>query len=353
VGADGKTHTARVVQYLSYDVASGAIVGFAHSKKKDARLFEATLRNMFTTLDGCGLGMPMEVELEQHVAKEYFEKIRNMGTIVTECAPGNSQQKRAEHFNRVLKYTVERPLHGPEVGRFYGKHEAYQYDRDWKDNELVQKAYEYDRLVADAIHAINVYNSQEHPKHKGLSRWDVLMQNQNPKALPINWQLIARNLGEVTDTSLQRNYRLQVQYAQYRLPQPELLRKLIPNNDKVQAYYLRAADGTIPQVYVYQGDTFIATCERIDTYNEAVVERTAQDYTIMRQQWGATAQFNAMVKDKVAQLSPIVEVHTTAATIMPAEPVQVVTDVVENEEYDMGNLTFDGSAIENISKKGL
>jgi hypothetical protein len=350
INSEGRT--ARVVQYLAYDVASGAIVGFAHSKKKDAALFEATLRNMFTMLDKFNLGLPMEFEMEQHIASQYFQKIRNLGTIVSECAPGNSQQKRAEHFNRILKYCIERPLHGAQVGRFYAKHEFYQFDRDLVNNEFVEKTYTYDRLVADALHAIRMYNNMPHPKHPNLSRWDVLLQNQNPDCPPISWQLIARNLGEVTQTSLQRNHKLQVQYAQYALPAPELLRKLKPNNNKVDAYYLRNADGTIPQLYIYQGDTFITTANRIDTYNEALAERTPADWKAFGDQNKRRAAFDGFVKTRAEQLHPIVEVHTTAATVMPAEEVQVMAAAPESDEFDLSLLSFNEDRIKQLSRKG-
>lgn len=320
VGADGRS--TRVVQYLAYDVHSGAIVGFAHSRKKDNSLFEDTLRNLFGTLQANNLPMPLEVEVENHLVNQYFDRLRNLFEHVTICKPGNSQQKRAEHFNRILKYTVERRQQGPQVGRHYGKHEAYQYDRDLVDNQFTEKTYSYEQLVADAIHAINTYNNTPHPNHPGLTRWDVLMLHVNDNCPAINWQLVAKNIGESTTTSIQRNYRLQVQHAQYELPAPELLRKLKPNDNSVTAYYLRQADGTIPEVFVYQGDAFIGLCAKRELYQEALAERTRTDWQILGRQQAATRRFDSMVKAKVEKLQPLEELKAeTIKAIEKATPV--------------------------------
>lgn len=295
----------RVKQYLAYDVHSGAIVGYAHSLNKDEKLFKDVLRNMFCTIQANGFGMPLEVEVENHLVNKFFDDLQVMFPFTRICRPGNSQEKSAEHFNRQLKYGVERPQQGGNIGRWWAKGEGYQADADKVNDEFVEKTFSYEQLVADAERAIVTYNNQEHPKHKGLTRWAVLQQNQNPACAQVNNAVVARYAGFSTQCTLVRNHYVNVQHAKYALPHISHISKLKPNNYSLTAYYMPGVDGSIPQVYLYQGDAFICVADKITTFNLAQAERTGADYAAMQEQFEFVGGFDKHVKQGKAQLQKL------------------------------------------------
>lgn len=348
----------RVKAYYAYDVASGCVIGYAHSQSKDEQLFLDCLHNAFATVYGNNWNMPAEVEVENHLVNKFNTELQVMFPFLTVCAPMNSQQKRAEHLNRSKKYGAEKKLQGA-IGRWWAKGKAFKIDQDWVNGEFVGKAYSFGQLVADDIEAIRVHNNELHPKqdlYPGLTRWQVLQQCQNQDLKPVNRALVAKCVGYQTNTTIMRNQAVQVQHAHYRLPNLNVLNKLEPGNKKVQAYYLPAADGTIGEVYVYQGNTYIGCFELLERYQEAKAERTAKDNAIMHRQFGYVAAFDAQVKRAKEGLMAIAVTDPfTPAKQDEAEqtPVAVVSQPAEAEEFDMDMLNFDADAIRTLSKRTI
>ena len=69
------------------------------------------MRNMFQTLDRNGMYIPAELEVEHHLVSDFADGLMQAGTVfplIRWCNPGNSREKRAEHFNRAKKYGVEK-----------------------------------------------------------------------------------------------------------------------------------------------------------------------------------------------------------------------------------------------------
>ena len=120
--ADGN----RVKAYYAYDVASGCVVGYAYNRLKTADLFLDCVRNMFQLIDRQGWNCPAEVEVEHHLLGNCAYGLMRAGVVfpfVRWCNPGNSQEKRAEHFNRAKKYGVEKRSQ-VGIGRWYARLEA-------------------------------------------------------------------------------------------------------------------------------------------------------------------------------------------------------------------------------------
>jgi len=116
----------RVKAYYAYDVASGCIIGAAHSQTKTTELFISCMRNMFYFLESKCYGMPLQVEVEHHLVNNFKDDLMKAGIIfpfVRWCNAGNSQEKWAETGNRVKKYGFEK-RHQDGIGRFYAKLEA-------------------------------------------------------------------------------------------------------------------------------------------------------------------------------------------------------------------------------------
>lgn len=300
----------RVKAYYAYDVASGCIVGYAYNRLKTADLFLDCVRNMFQTIERNGWYMPAQVEVEHHLVNNFADGLMKAGVVfpfVRWCNPGNSQEKRAEHGNRAKKYGVEKNMQ-VGIGRWYASLEANRpktekiYDEF--NNTYKEKTYSYEELVADDIAAIKAYNSQKHPNQKlypGMTRWDVLCGNQNPNLAPYDRYLLARYIGEKTQTTIRRNMYCTVMYKEYGLPDPKLIERLEPRNYMVEAYYLPDMDGNITEVYIYQNDTFIATCGLIQRYNEAAAEQTEDDREVYTNQAKYVSRFDSMIKEQKIQ----------------------------------------------------
>lgn len=299
--ADGN----RVKAYYAYDVASGCVIGYAYNRLKTADLFIDCVRNMFRLIDRRGWNCPAEVEVEHHLVSNFADGLIRAGVVfpfVRWCNPGNSQEKRAEHFNRAKKYGIEKRMQ-VGIGRWYARLEANRpkvekvYDEF--NNTYKEATYTYEQLVADDLRAIAEYNHSLHPNQKlypGLSRWDVLCRFQNPTLQPVDKALLYRFIGEMRRTSIRRSKYCRVNYEDYSLPAPELIERLAPNNYEVQAYYLPDNEGNVPEVYVYQDDRFIAKCALIGAYNEATAEQTEEDRRNYLEQAKYNAQFDAMMR---------------------------------------------------------
>lgn len=303
-----KMHNGQKVKaYYAYDVASGCVIGYAYNRLKTKELFIDCVRNMFQTIEKNGWYMPAEVEVEHHIVNNYADGLMKAKTVfpfVRWCNPGNSQEKRAEHFNRSKKYGVEKEMQ-ENVGRWYAKLESNRpksekvYDE--LNNTYKEKTYSYEELVADDITAIKVFNSQKHPNQKrypGMSRWDVLCATQNPNLEPYERFVLARLIGEKTQTSIRRNMYCTVMYNQYCLSDPKLIERLKPRNYNVDAYYLPDIDGNISEVYIYQDGEYIDTCKLIQRYNEATAEQTEEDVKAYTEQAKYVARFDKMIKDE-------------------------------------------------------
>ena len=338
----------RVKAYYAYDVVSGCVVGRAYNRLKTRDLFIDCMRDMFRTLDRNGFYTPMELEVEHHLVESFSDGLMKAGVVfpmVRWCNPGNSREKRAEHFNRAKKYGTEKKLQ-VGIGRWYSKLEANRpkvekvYDE--KNDTYKEKSYTYEELVADDIRAIEEYNRELHPNQKmypGMTRWDVLCGRQNPELRPWDKSYLYRYIGEKTQTTIRQNMYVTVQYEQYQLPSPEVIEKLEPRNLKVDAYWMPSAEapdgktaghGTPEEVYLWQGDEFICVCKPVARYNEATAEQTEADKAAYVEQAKYVAKFDKMMKE--GKIEPVVVLRkeeddainraAQEAALVAAEPQQ-------------------------------
>jgi hypothetical protein len=285
-----------VYAYYAYDVMSGMLIGAAHSLKKDENLFLSCLRNMYHNLSDWGMGWPLEGEFENHLCGKYKDTILKPGNLfkyVTFCAPSNSQEKRAEHFNRIKKYGTEKRSQN-NIGRHYARLEANRTEGDRYYNEEKDK-YEYKyktctyaQLVADDMQAIEEYNSSLHRdrnRYAGQSIREAFFARVNPDMLPMDSQRVFYYLGERQQTAIARNQYISLQYAKYWISAPDALELLQPNNYSVEACWMRDREGVaMSEAYIYQGGRFISGVCRLKAFNEAKAEWTEADTLAKRAQ---------------------------------------------------------------------
>lgn len=329
-----------VKAYYAYDVTSGCVIGASYSRKKDQRLFIDCLRDMFRLIDRNNFGMPMEVEVEHHIVRDFADSIMAAGRIfpfVRWCAAGNSQEKRAEHFNKAKKYSSEKELQKQVTGRWWARSEAYRTPSKKVDNEYVENEFSYERLVADDLAAIRDYNNRPHPKKKiyeQMSRWEVLVENMNPNLGGIDKAMLYSYIGDCTECSIVRSQYVRVQYNKYQLSSPTILEKLKPGNYNVKAYYLSGDDGLINDVYLYQNDTYLCNCKMIETYNEAACERTEVDERAMIAQASYVAKYDKMIKDHKPDRVDFINALTDIAATTNKVETCVVEDAEQTDDFN-------------------
>lgn len=333
----------RVKAYYAYDVVSGCVVGRAYSRLKTADLFLDCMRDMFQTLDRNGWYMPAELEVEHHLVSGFADGLMKAGVVfplIRWCNPGNSREKRAEHLNRAKKYSVEKRMQ-IGIGRWYASLEANRpkvekvYDE--QNNTYKEATYTFEQLVADDIAAIEQFNRQLHPNQKmypGMTRWDVLASRQNPELQPWDKPYLYRYIGNMTETTIRQNMFCTVQYQQYRLPLPEDIEKLEPRNNKVQAYWLPDADGNVGEVYLWQGDRFIATCKLLERYNEATAEQTQADRDAYVEQAKFVSQFDRMMREGKITKVAVMENEQREAVERAARAAVAVPHAAELPDED-------------------
>lgn len=337
----------RVKAYYAYDVCSGALIGAAYSKKKDTNLFIECLRDMFRNLDKMGTGLPLEMEVENHLVRQFEDDLMRAGNLfpfVRFTAPTNSQEKHAEQFNRQKKYGYEK-RYQDGIGRWYLKLPSNQtegerfYNEKTDRYEIREKTYDYERLVADDITTIEAYNNGLHRDQKrypGKTRREVFMENLNPQLTEINRALLLRYIGKCTITSIQRNQYIQVQYGDYQLSNMEILRRLKPNNYTVNAYWLEDHNGEVNEVYMYQGDEYLCKAVRIEAFTTAAAEWTERDTAAMSEQMKYINHFDKTVKERKGEVADVKIM--SKPNFDEIEPVVIETAEPEGGETDLDKL---------------
>jgi len=297
----------RVKAYYAYDVASGCVIGASYSRDKDNRLFIDCIKDMLRFLGRNKYGIPMEMEVEHHIVNNFKDDLMKAGVafpFVRWCNAGNSQEKRAEHFNKSKKYGYEK-RYQEGIGRWYAKSEAHrtvvEKIFDGENNSFKERKFEYERLVEDDLFTIKEYNDDLHPnqkKYPGKSRMQVLEENINPNCNDFDDVVWSKYVGESRATTIKRNQYMTVDYTSFALPNPEVVQLLQPNNKEVQAYFIRNEEGTIDYIDVFQNEEYICRSLPIEKFNEATAEHTDDDRRIMLDQQKYISQYDSIIKRK-------------------------------------------------------
>ena len=306
----------RVHAYYAYDVVSQCVIGASYGRKKDDGLVTDCFRDMFRLIERMGWGMPAGIEVENHLMTKYRDGFLQAGVafpFVHFCAPQNSQEKYAEPLNGAKKRSVIHKNH-EGIGRFYGKgkwrtesKKIFDENNDtYEDNEY----FSWDQLVAEDRRDSYEWNHQLHPNQKmfpGMTRWDVLTERVNPNLHSLDKLTLARYIGERVDTSIRRNSTVRVMYEDWWLSDTSVLEKLRVNDYNVTAYWMpapsqngespEAADCLPDEIYLFQGDKYIDTCERVKTFNRVMAEQTEEDVVNFIEQRKKIAKFSKYVRE--------------------------------------------------------
>ncbi|MDB0600727.1 hypothetical protein PL373_06120 [Tenacibaculum maritimum] len=326
---------SKVMAYYAFDDLSGAMIGISHSKIKDHDLYLDCIRNMFQFTASKGLGVPMQMEVEHHLVKDFSEGLMKAGNIfpfVRWCNPTNSQEKYAERLIGIKKYGVEKD-NNQNVGRHYLRSDSNRITRqkifdEQNDNYKTAKA-SYNKIVENELQEQIDYNNGLHSnqkKYKGMTRLDVFLHHVNPDLPELDKSHLAKYIGEHKEVSIRRNQYVRVQYQKYQLDSPERINLLAPNNYKVDAYYI-PFNNEITEVFIYQNNQLICECKPAPTFNRANSEWTDKDREGYREATKYISQFDKMVKEDTKERLQKVSIIKNAPVTIDVTP-----EIVETEE---------------------
>jgi len=350
----------RIHAYYAYDVVSQCVIGASYGRKKDEGLVVDCFRDMFRLIAGNGWGMPAAIEVENHLMTQYKEGFLQAGEVfkfVHFCAPQNSQEKYAEPLNGAKKRSVIHKNH-TGIGRFYGKGKWRQEYIKVSDetNELYEdkEYFGFDELVADDMADNYEWNHQLHPNQKkfpGMTRWDVLCERINPDLQPLDNITLARYIGESVETSIKRNSTVRVAYEDWWLSDTSVLEKLRPNDYKVTAYYMPDVEGKPSEVYIFQGDKYIDTVEKVETYNRVLSEQTEDDMVKYIEQRKKIAKFEKYVREhEIESVGVMRKVKDPNGTPTEEEELEAVAAMPRHTEHEAlyASMDTEDRAIEDM-----
>jgi hypothetical protein len=329
-----KSEDKRWVQaYYAYDPMSECFIGTSYSLEKDINLVYDCFRNMYSTLEMFDLPWPAESEVEHHLMSGIKPQLDDMFAFVHFCNPQNSREKRAEHGIRLKKYGTEKADQN-NIGRWSNASDAYQVNQDKIEKISIEQ------LIADDKQSVLDHNHKLHSNQKRFpkkTRWEVLMENVNPELSRPVKRIIFKHLGFRTDTSIRNNDFVRCQYHDYAISAHNILSMLKPNKYEVQAYYIPNNDGSIPEVYLYQDDTFLCVAKKYESYNEALAERTERDEKIRSEQAVRQARQRKAVKEGLERKISKVNISKNDFDYdsIEAETVESVPEpVLSNDDFD-------------------
>ena len=335
--------------YYAYDVTSQCVVGYAYNRNKNTDLVVDCFRSLFMLIEREGWGCPAQVEVENHLMSQWRDSFLKAGVMfpfVRFCAPQNSQEKYAEQMNGAKKKSVEHRNH-LGIGRFYAKDRHYRTEAKKVFDELNdtyedQEYYTWEQLIAEDLKDIEQFNQTLHPnqkKYKGMTRWQVLVENMNPTLRPLDRAICARYVGEHVSTSIRRNSYCRVQGKDWWLSEVEVIEKLAPNDFKVEAYYLTNEQGEATDVWIYQNDMMVDKLQDVGTFNTADAEQTDEDRAIFTEQQKKIAHFGKYVRDNaisrvgiMSKAPEAIEADTDETTGFAAESEDIQPETV-SEAY--------------------
>lgn len=349
--ADGK----RVWSYQIFDVASGCVVGYSFARStedgsgKNRGLFIEAMKSMFRLIVNNDFAMPYEIEVEHHISNTFKGKENEVGEFVADlltdgfifpqvrwCNPSSPSEKRAEHIIKGKKYTHQNKREGFQR-RPFARLEANRLNIDKN-----KTTYTFDEIVANEEYDIHAWNNSLHPKqdkYKGLTRWQVLQQYQNPNLKQPHLPTLAKYIGRKTPTSVHRTM-VTVQYGKYRISNDDLL---LLNNYPVTAYYIPNKNQPIPEVYVYQNDNYVCTAKKVDGFNESAAEETEFDKANKQEQQAHQAVFDARIKQRKKELKKIAVVQNEVLRMN--DEAEVYEEPV-NYDNEFSNVEYDNAVME-------
>lgn len=126
---------------------------------------------------------------------------------------------------------------------------------------------------------------------------------------------------------------MRVAYEDWWLSDTSVLERLKPNDYKVTAYYMPDGEGKPTDVYIYQGDKYIDTVEKVETFNRVMAEQTDDDVAKFIEQQKKISKFSKYVRDHaIEQVGVMKKAPLDGKTAEHTEPVRENRTAQEEHE---------------------
>ena len=328
----------RPATYKMFDLASEALVGMVMHRddRPDHGLIRRMIRDFVWLIASKGWKMPYEVEMERALTSSMKGTAELMDVFfsgavfpyIRWCLARNPQEKGAENIIKRIKYGYQRKRDGFQKRPFA----KLTMNRENEDGRDIYFDYEeIERMEREDMHEWNhsLHSNQE--LYPGMTRWEVLEQNQNPNLALPQMSLIMPYVGNKTKTSVNR-MRMEVNYKKYNLPESALLDEL--NDRDVTAYWMPDGNGEVPSVWVYQDGRFVCEAAREDKFQRAKVEQTDEDVEILNRQRSYRKEFDSTIKEKRSEMMPVGVVNSERGLPAPERPTGAVATTMLPAEQE-------------------
>lgn len=267
--------------YAAQDLGSTAITAWVYGDTKEGIITEF-YRQLVRSYAELGLCLPYEIECEASLNSSFTN---------TFLAPGAMFQKVRVIPNKPRAKRVERTIRDLRLQKA-SKHPAFVARPDAKDENYQQKPGKQiylskEEIIDFELSVIEDWNNELHPDqetYKGLTRWEVFLQHQNPKLQPINWHGILPYLGKMEPTSMKMG-RVRLQYLdrvvgyENRVALGEKLINIMNEIEgkDINAYWLNSTNGDVLKAHVYS-KTGRFVCEVLDDlpFHRSELDQTDQ-----------------------------------------------------------------------------
>lgn len=265
--------------YMGIDDGSQCYIAWVYGKSKEGILLDF-YRQMVRNCYEWGISIPLELEAESSLNSSYQDTLLKPGNMFkyVRIEANNARAKTIERYHKYARYENEKKQEG-WIARPFARSEANQAGSG------KVPCVPYEVIYEKTLHNIQEWNNSEHSGYKGKTRWEVLLEKQNPKAKPINWRGIVPYIGYKTATSCNVG-EVCLQSGQYLLGDEgeiylgERLINLMSmiEGEQIEAYWIDDNDGNMIKAYAYIGGQYICELLTKPEYKRARAEQAEDDF---------------------------------------------------------------------------
>lgn len=311
---DGK----RIWFYNGIDLGSEAFTCWVYGESKEGIILEF-YRQMVRNYAEWGVNLPAELEAELSLNSSFTETFLREGAMFqyVHIEANRARVKRIERYFGNLRYEYEKEREG-WLPRPTALREANQAGVDITKIPQIP----YEDIVDGCLCDIEKWNNQKHSIHKDKTRWEVFMENQNPKLQPTNYLAILPHIGYTTPTSVRLGI-VKLNNSEFLLAEDgkialgENLVRLMKRIEgrEIIACWLDDNDGEVLKAFAYEHDQLICELMVKPTYKRARIERGDDDAEAQEIMSSYVATVNAYAKKLRATIDG-------ATVIRQPEPTQ-------------------------------
>ncbi len=297
----------RIWFYNAIDIGSEAFTCWVYGKTKEGIILDF-YRQLVRNYHEWGFSLPAEIEAELSLNSKFKESFLRPGNMFeyVHIEANRARAKRIENYYRSLRYDYEKYREG-WLSRPSALSEANQASAD------NVPTLDYDQIVDGCISDIEKWNNTEHSRYKGMSRWEVFTQMQNPNLKPTNYLGILPNLGYHTETSCNVGI-IRLQGEEYLLGDGGMIAtgaKLInymkkAEGKEVDIYWLDDNNGKVFKALIFLRGQYICEAVRKPEYARAMIERTPLDETNRQLMKAYVATITSFGKKQKGELEEVV-----------------------------------------------